>query len=91
MSSRRKGGARGITARTLIVATALALVAAVGFAVGGAGAAQQSFQPAKGLGAKGHDGIVDVSRYLGRNSRVPVQVALNKVVPRSRPSVRRSS
>ena len=71
MSSRRRGGARGFTARTLIVATALALVAAVGFAVGGAGAAQQSFQPAKGLGAKGHDGIVDVSRYLGRNSRVP--------------------
>jgi len=81
MSSRRRGGARGFTARTLIVATALALVAAVGFAVGGAGAAQQSFRPAKGLGAKGHDGIVDVSRYLGRNSRVPVQVATHKVVP----------
>ena len=81
MSSRRRGGARGFTARTLIVATALALVAAVGFAVGGAGAAQQSFRPAKGFGAKGHDGIVDVSRYLGRNSRVPVQVATHKVVP----------
>ena len=81
MSSRRRGGARGFTARTLIVATALALVAAVGFAVGGAGAAQQSFRPAKGLGLKGHDGIVDVSRYLGRNSRVPVQVAPHKVVP----------
>lgn len=81
MSSRRGGGARGFTARTLIVATALALVAAVGFAVGGAGAAQQSFRPAKGLGAKGHDGIVDVSRYLGRNSRVPVQVGPNKVMP----------
>ena len=81
MSSRRRGGARGFTARTLIVATALALVAAVGFAVGGAGAAQQSFRPAKGFGAKVHDGIVDVSRYLGRNSRVPVQVATHKVVP----------
>jgi hypothetical protein len=81
MSSRRRSGARGFTARTLIVATALAVVAAVGFAVGGAGAAQQSFRPAKGLGAKGHDGIVEVSRYLGRNSRIPVQVAPNKVVP----------
>lgn len=81
MSSRPRGGARSFTARTLIVATALALVAAVGFAVGGAGAAQQSSQPAKGLGAKGHNGIVDVSRYLGRNSRVPVQVAPNKVLP----------
>ncbi len=81
MSSRPRGGARGFTARTLIVAIALALVAAVGFAVGGAGAAQQSVRPAKGLGPKGHDGIVDVSRYLGRNSRVPVQVATHKVVP----------
>ena len=80
MGSRQRGGARAVSVRTLIVATALALVAAVGFAVGGAGAAQQSFRPAKGLGAKGHDGIVDVSRYLGRNSRVPVQVAPNKVL-----------
>src|SRR5215212_3240162 len=78
-SSTRRGGAR-FGARTLIVAMALALVTAVGFAVGGAGAAQQSFRPAKGLGAKGHEGIVDVSRYLGRNSRVPVQVAPNKVL-----------
>src|SRR5215213_1964741 len=81
MSSRQGGGARAFSVRTLIVATALALVAAVGFAVGGAGAAQQSFRPAKSPGAKGHDGIVDVSRYLGRNSRVPVQVAPNKAMP----------
>jgi hypothetical protein len=81
MSSRRRVGARGFTARTLIVATALALVAAVGFAVGGAGAAQQSVRPAKGFGVKGHNGIVEVSRYLGRTSRVPVQINSNKVVP----------
>jgi hypothetical protein len=80
MSSRRRGGARSYTARTLIVATALALIAAVGFAVGGAGAAHQSFRPAKGLGPKGHDGIIEVSRYLGANSRVPVQIAPNKVL-----------
>jgi hypothetical protein len=73
-SSRRRGGAR-------FTALTLALVAAVGFAVGGAGAAQQSFRPAKGLGAKGHEGIVEVSRYLGRTSRIPVQVNGNKVVP----------
>lgn len=81
MRSRRGVGRRSVTARTLVLATTLALVAAVGFAVGGAGAAQQSVRPAKGLGARGHDGIVDVSRYLGRNSRIPVQVSPNKVVP----------
>ncbi|MDQ2910576.1 MAG: immune inhibitor A [Actinomycetota bacterium] len=84
MRLRRGVERRSVTARTLVLATTLALVAAVGFAVGGAGAAQQSVRPAKGLGAKGHDGIVDVSRYLGRNSRVPVQVSPNKVVPLKR-------
>ncbi len=81
MSSRPEGVSHRLTARTLAVATVLALVSAVGFAVGGAGAAQQSLRPAKGLGANGQDGIIDVSRYLGPNSRVPVQVGPNKVVP----------
>jgi len=71
---------RILIARTLVVATALMLVAAVGFAVGGAGAAQKSVRPAKGFGAKGHNGIIEAGRYLGRNSRVPVQVSPNKVV-----------
>jgi hypothetical protein len=79
MSPRRKGGARGFTARTLIVATALALVAAVGFAVGGAGAAQKSVRPVKSIGVS-HNGIIEASRFLGRNSRIPVQVSPNKVV-----------
>ena len=79
MSPRRRGGARGFTARTLVVATALALVAAVGFAVGGAGAAQKSVRPIKGIGVS-HNGIIEASRYLGRNSRIPVQVSPNKVV-----------
>ena len=81
MTSRAGGDARGLTARSLVVASALALLAAVGIAVGGAGAAQQSAHPAKGLGMKGRNGIVDVSRYLGRRSSVPVQVGANKIVP----------
>jgi hypothetical protein len=76
----REGRRRG-TARILGGATALALVAAVGFAVGGAGAAPQRLSRTKGLGVTGHGGIIDVSRYLGRNSRIPVQVSGNKVVP----------
>ncbi len=81
MTSRAGGDARGLTARSLVVASVLALLAAVGIAVGGAGAAQQSAHPAKGLGMKGRNGIVDVSRYLGRRSSVPVQVGANKMVP----------
>jgi hypothetical protein len=80
MSSRRRAERHSFSARTLVVSTALALVAAVGFAVGGAGAAQ-TLRPAKSLGIQGHNGIVDVSRYLGRNSRIPVRVSRNKVVP----------
>ena len=78
MSSRARGDARGLTTRALVVASVLALFAAVGIAVGGAGAAHQAAHPAKGLGLNSRNGIVDVSRYLGRNSRVPVQVGANK-------------
>jgi hypothetical protein len=78
MSSRARGDARGLTTRALVVASVLALFAAVGIAVGGAGAAHQAVHPAKGLGLNSRNGIVDVSRYLGRNSRVPVQVGANK-------------
>jgi immune inhibitor InhA-like protein len=80
MSSRPRGVARRFTVRSLFVASALALVAAVGIAVGGAGAARQSVHPAKGLGLNSRNGIVDVSRYLGRKSRVPVQVG-SKMIP----------
>lgn len=65
---------------------ALALLATISIAVSGAGAARHSAQPSKALGylqlaGKAHNGIVDVSRYLGRNSRVPVQVGAHKFLP----------
>jgi hypothetical protein len=78
MSWRRRGSRVRVSTFALI--TALGLVAAVGIAVGGAGAAHSSGAKATKAGAKGVD-IVDVSRYLGRKSRIPVQVAPNKVVP----------
>jgi len=52
--------------------------------VGGAGAASQ-VTPAKGLaklaGTHTPDGLIDASRYLGRNSSVPVQVGPSTVRP----------
>jgi hypothetical protein len=68
--------------RALWLATALAVLAAVSIAVGVAGAAQQSARPAKGIGAgqSTNGGIIEASRYLGRNSRVPVEVSGNKFV-----------
>jgi hypothetical protein len=65
----------------LVTGATLALVVAVGFAVGGAGAARQAASPLKGLAPQGHGGIVDVSRYLGRNSRIPVQINRTQAVP----------
>lgn len=81
-----RGGGRGARRRSFCLATAIALVIAIGIAVGGAGAASRSATPQKGLGylalrGKSHGGIVDVSRYLGRNSRVPVQVGAHKFKP----------
>jgi hypothetical protein len=64
----------------LVTGATLALVVAVGFAVGGAGAARQAVSPLKGA-PQGHGGIVDVSRYLGRNSRIPVQINRTQAVP----------
>jgi hypothetical protein len=78
MSSRQRRAR--FSTRTLVAATALALVAAVGIAVGGAGAAHSSSAKAV-KGGKGDLGIVEVSRYLGRRSSIPVQVGANKVVP----------
>jgi len=78
MSSRRRTAR--FSTRTLIAATALALVAAVGIAVGGAGAARSTSAKAAKAGSQGPE-IVDISRYLGRKSRVPVQVGPNKVIP----------
>ena len=84
MSSRRTGERRRLTTHALLVVTALGLVAAVTVAVGGASAAKQSVLPAKSLAnlqARGKGEIVDVSRYLGRNSRIPVRVNAHKTVP----------
>ncbi len=61
---------------------AAAIVAIAVFAAGGAGAASHAApQTAPGLvqlQGQSHGGIVDVSRFLGRNSRVPVEVGANK-------------
>jgi hypothetical protein len=51
----------------------------VGIAVAGAGAAHTSSSKAV-KSVKGHSGIVEVSQYLDRKSRVPVQVNQNKAV-----------
>jgi hypothetical protein len=74
----RRSGPRP-RARTFVLATALGLVAAVGIAVAGAGAAHTSSSKAV-KSVKGHSGIVEVSQYLDRKSRVPVQVNQNKAV-----------
>jgi hypothetical protein len=85
--SLRRGGATRFRRRTALPAVALIILAGVVFAAGGAGAAGQSqAASAKRLGllqlqGKSHGGIVDASRFLGRNSRVPVEVAGNKFVP----------
>src|SRR5438093_13565840 len=81
MSVGRQGRRSRPSARMLVTGAILALIVAVGFAVGGAGAARQAASPLKGLGAQGQGGIVDVSRYLGRNSRIPVQINRTQAVP----------
>ena len=63
----------------------LVLLAAASVAVGVAGAAQQSVSSAgKGLASRhahaNSDGIIDASRFLGRKSRVPVEVGTSKFV-----------
>jgi Immune inhibitor A peptidase M6 len=72
--------------RAFGVAAAVAVLTTISVAVGGAGATLSSAKPSKAvtylqLRGKSHNGIVDVSRYLGRNSRVPVQVGPNKFEP----------
>jgi hypothetical protein len=71
--------------RPLWLVVAVAIIAAVVFAAGGAGAASHAApQTAPGLAqlyGQKHGGIVDVSHFLGRNSRVPVQVGRNKFEP----------
>src|SRR5947207_10026128 len=85
--SLRRGGAPRFRRRTALPAVAIIILAAVVFAAGGAGAAGQSqAASAKRLGllqlqGRSHGGIVDASRFLGRNSRVPVEVSGNKLVP----------
>jgi hypothetical protein len=64
----------------------VAFLITISAAVGGAGAASSSAQPNKALSylqlrGKSTNGVVDVSRYLGRNSRVPVQVGPGKFEP----------
>jgi hypothetical protein len=77
---------RAASAKSRALWFALAVLGGISVAVGGAGAMGVSAKPAKGLGyfeirGKSHNGILDVSRYLGRNSRVPVQIGANKFVP----------
>jgi Immune inhibitor A peptidase M6 len=85
--SLRRGGAGRFRGRTALPAVALIILAGVVFAAGGAGAAGQSqAATAKRLGllqlqGRSHGGIVDASRFLGVNSRVPVQVGAHKTVP----------
>ena len=63
---------------------AIAFTAVVAFMVAGAGAASQ-VAPTKSLaklaGTHSPDGLIDASRYLGRNSSVPVQIGPNTVRP----------
>src|SRR2546423_9420078 len=92
-SSRRsdKGGemsledVRAPRRRPLWPAVAVAIIAGVVFVSGGAGAASHAApRTAPGLAqlyGKSHGGIVDVSRFLGPNSRVPVEVGANKFRP----------
>src|SRR6476620_10147561 len=85
MSSRREG-ARRLQRRAIWPVLAIAVLAGVVVAAGGAGAASNTAAHAKILGlsqlqAKSHGGIVDVSRFLGPKSRVPVEVAPNKFKP----------
>src|SRR5215210_2570802 len=78
MSIRRSAGLfRG---RSLIVVLALALVAAVTAAAGGAASSARHHGKAV-AGSQSDFGIIDVSRNLGRNSRVPVEVAKGKFKP----------
>jgi hypothetical protein len=85
MSIARRGG-HSARRRAFWLAAAIAVLATVSVAAGGAGAAFSSAKPNKAtsylqLRGKSHGGVVDVSRYLGRNSRVPVQVGANKFEP----------
>jgi hypothetical protein len=78
-------GRHSVRRRAFWLAAAIAVLTTVSVAVGGAGAAFSS-KPNKAtsylqLHGKSHGGIVDVSRYLGRNSRVPVQVGPNRFEP----------
>ena len=80
MSSRRPG-ARLLRGRSLVVLLALALVAAVTAATGGAvNSARQGKSVVQSQGSS-HIGIIDVSRNIGRNSRIPVEVAKGKFKP----------
>jgi hypothetical protein len=79
--NRRRGGKRGAALRMVGAAFGLAIVLSIAFAVGGAGAAREPVSAGKGFGATGHGGLVEVSRYLGRNARVPVQINHLKAVP----------
>jgi hypothetical protein len=84
--SLRGGGAPRFRRRTALPAVAIMILAGVIFAAGGAGAAGQSqAASAKRLGllqlqGRSHGGLVDASRFLGVNSRVPVQVGAHKTV-----------
>src|SRR5215210_8434728 len=80
MSFRRRG-ARLLRGRSLIVLLALALVAAVTAATGGAsGSGSHGKSVVRSQGGS-QIGIIDVTRNVGRNSRVPVEVAKGNLKP----------
>src|SRR3954451_6749450 len=83
----RRGGTRRLHRRATLPVVAIAILAGVVVAAGGAGAASnKTAAHGKILGiaqlqGKTHGGILDVSRFLGPKSRVPVEVAPNKFRP----------
>jgi hypothetical protein len=79
MSFRRRS-ARLLRGRSLIVLLALALVAAVTAAAGGAASSARHHGKIV-AGSQSNFGIIDISRNVGRNSRIPVEMAKGKFKP----------
>src|SRR5215218_4656179 len=79
--SSRPGRARLLRGRSLIVLLALALVGAVAAATGGAASSARHGKSVVQSQGSSQIGIIDVSRNIGRNSRIPVEVAKGKFKP----------
>src|SRR5215210_5329665 len=80
MSFRRRGAGL-LRGRSLIVLLALALVAGVTAATGGATASGSHGKSVIRSQGGSQLGIIDVTRNVGRNSRIPVEVAKGKLKP----------